>query len=305
MPTLASIVLAGGRGQRLASVTGGVPKQFWAPPGSRSLLEETHARIAPLTDPIRTVTVVDNSHRTYVEALRPRGAMGQFVYQPADRGTAAGLLLAATMVSIGERDAVVVVTPSDHGVQRPEGFRSGILAAAAHVQARPTDVVLLGVQASSAQGDYGWIVPARPPVRGASPVVSFVEKPAPAVAERLFAAGGVWNTMVLVAKVEALFDLYRRHAPDLAAAFELFRFVRPAVREERIARLYQHLPAVDFSRDVLARADGLQCLTWDASIGWTDLGTPERLEAWLTRTRTTREPVRSEPVLEPVIQPAC
>src|SRR5690606_12273857 len=87
MSTLASIVLAGGRGRRLAGVTGGIPKQFWAPPGRRPLLEETLERLAPLSDPAHVVTVVDASHRPYVEMLRRRGVSSSVLYQPADRGT--------------------------------------------------------------------------------------------------------------------------------------------------------------------------------------------------------------------------
>ena len=44
---------------------------------------------------------------------------------------------------------------------------------------------------------------------------------------------------------------------------------------------YPALPVADFSRDLLARASGLQAYVWPATIGWTDLGTPERLGTWL------------------------
>jgi hypothetical protein len=37
---------------------------------------------------------------------------------------------------------------------------------------------------------------------------------------------------------------------------------------------------VDFSRDILARARGLAVSLWPASLGWADLGTPDRLRDW-------------------------
>jgi len=278
-----SVVLAGGRGTRLAGVTGGVPKQFWAPPGGHSLLEDTLERLAPLTDPLHTVTVVDDTHHCYVDPLRARLPIGDVIYQPADRGTAAGVLLATCQVSMCDPGALLVITPSDHGIKNADEFRAGVLAAAAHVRRHRDDVVLLGVEPQSAAGDYGWIVTMRVPDRDTLDVAAFVEKPAAAAAERLFATGAVWNTMVLVATAEAILALCRRYVPDLAAAFEGFRFLSVARRDQQVRSLYEHLPVFDFSSDVLTHASGLQCLPWRASIGWTDLGTPDRLAAWLGR----------------------
>ena len=49
-----SVVLAAGSGRRLSDLTGGTPKQFWRPTGSTSLVEETLARLAPISPPERT-----------------------------------------------------------------------------------------------------------------------------------------------------------------------------------------------------------------------------------------------------------
>lgn len=283
MDALWSVVLAAGRGSRLATVTGGVPKQFWSPAGDRSLLEDTIARLAPLSDPSHTLTVVDDAHHRYVDHLQERASIGEVVYQPSDRGTAAGVLLATVVVSTCDPDAVVVITPSDHGVTGDEEFRTGVRDAAGYVARHAGDIVLLGVEPLSAASDYGWIVPAgeRDKDSATSRVAAFVEKPTLPTAERLLAAGAVWNTMVLVARVEAILALYRRCVPDLAGAFESFRFLAPIRRDQHLRRLYEHLPVLDFSHDVLEQASGLHCLAWRSSVGWTDLGTPERLAAWV------------------------
>jgi len=87
-PTLWNIVLAAGAGRRLASVTGGIPKQFWSADGGPSLLEDTLARSAVLAPPERTVIVVDRSHRRFVHALPDVERVERVNYQPRDRGTA-------------------------------------------------------------------------------------------------------------------------------------------------------------------------------------------------------------------------
>src|SRR6187431_331812 len=120
--TLWSIVLAAGAGRRLASVTGGVPKQFWSRYGGPTLLEDTLARIAPLASPDRTVIVVDQTHRTFVDQASALKAFERFLYQPCDKGTAAGVLLGLMPVIAKDPDAIVMLTPSDHGVADPALF---------------------------------------------------------------------------------------------------------------------------------------------------------------------------------------
>ena len=128
-----SLILAAGRGRRLASVTGGLPKQFWAPRGERTLLEHTVDRIADLSPQARIVTVVDRSQRRYAEAINSRTPIGRLAYQAGDRGTAAGVLRGLVEVT-ADPDALVVLTPSDHGVAQPGVFRQGLRDAAGYIR---------------------------------------------------------------------------------------------------------------------------------------------------------------------------
>ena len=276
-----TLVLAAGSGRRLSSVTGGVPKQFWRPQGRASLLEDTLDRLSPLIPARRTVTIVDRSHQQFVTTFANPDGLGEVVYQPEDRGTAAGVLLGLLTITARARDAIVVLTPSDHGVRRPEIYREGLRAAIDSIACNESDVVLLGVEADQPHRDYGWITPARAPQPfEVVKVVTFVEKPPDALANELWVTGAVWNTMVLVARASALVDLFKRHLPGLYAVFA--PAVALASRECRhhFDTLYPMLPPYDFSRDLLSSAAGLSLIVWPSTMGWSDLGTPERLKAW-------------------------
>jgi len=271
-----TIVLAAGAGRRLSAVTGGVPKQFWQASGSDSLLDQTLERFGSLSTPDRTLVVVDERHRPYVERLRR--PVGSIVYQPEDRGTAAGVLLPLTEVPA---EAVVVVTPADHGVVDDRRFREGV-AAGVRLAGQRDAVVVFGVEPDRPCDDYGWIAPGPP--RVTSPfrhVDAFVEKPEISVARQLFASGAAWNTMVVVARAGALWDLFMRTVPDLALIFKAAARVPSSERAGFLAGAYPHLRSCDFCRDVLGRAPRLDTYVWPASVGWTDLGTPERLAHWL------------------------
>ena len=286
-----TVVLAAGAGRRLSSLTNGTPKQFWSPDGGPSLVEQTLLRLAPLAQPATTVTVTQRAHRSHLSALVHRPLLGHVVEQPGDRGTAAGLVAGLAAVAAASSDAQVLVTPCDHGIARPEVLRQGVARATAAVRSGRTDVVLFGVEPDRAAEDYGWITPRSigrwddAPVR---PVAAFVEKPRRREAAALLASGAVWNTMMLVGRVQTLIDLYRRHLPDLTEVFTRAWGLPPDRRDAFLVEKYPHLSVTDLSRDVLTLAEGLVVYTWPASLGWTDLGTPERLEHWTRRPPATR-----------------
>jgi hypothetical protein len=93
--------------------------------------------------------------------------------------------------------------------------------------------------------------------------------------------------MVVVASAKALWRLYRRLMPRLTTVFEMALALRGEQRQEYLQSAYDRLPRADFCRDVLGRARGatrFAVFTWAHEIGWTDLGTPARMRAWLAAT---------------------
>jgi mannose-1-phosphate guanylyltransferase len=276
-----NLILAAGAGRRLASVTGGVPKQFWRANGAPSLLDETIARVLPLAGPARSVVVVDRTHRSHVDAAGLTRWVGDVLYQPEDRGTATGVLLGIVHIAAQSPESIVVLTPSDHGVTSAAAFREGLRAVLPHVTSGRASVVLMGARANRAATDYGWILCGSIPKPGeVVPVERFVEKPGPAEAEALLRSGAVWNTMVLVARASALMELYRRATPALFEAFVTVQRLAGFKRREFFEGLYPTLPRADFSADVLTPARSLSLAVWPEAMEWSDLGTPERLLAW-------------------------
>lgn len=273
-----SLVLAAGAGRRLAAVTGGVPKQFWSPDQGPTLLERTLERTRAFAPPHRTVAVVDRTHVSYVANLRGRAGVHHWIHQPCDRGTAAGVLLGLAYVYRRAPNAVVLLTPSDQGVGRPEIFARGIRRAIDAVQGRRANIVLFGAAPDRFDVDYGWITPGSP--EALAPVAGFVEKPAAGVARSLFASGSVWNTMVLVGRVADLVELFRVYLPDLWSALMGAPFTSDPQRGHQPALDYGTVQSADFSRDVLGMATGLSVSVWPSSMQWSDLGTPDRLAAW-------------------------
>jgi mannose-1-phosphate guanylyltransferase len=291
-----SVILAGGAGTRLAGLTGGVPKQFWHPNGDPSLLEETLARITTLTPPERCVIVIDDAHREYIR----RGALGRarVVAQPDNRGTAAGVLYGLLSVLSIDPQAVVLITPADHGVENPSLFLSAIRKGVRHVSSND-GVLLFGVAPSTAHTDQGWIAVAP----GASPtgvrrVAGFFEKPSLTTAHGLSKLGSLLNTMVIAGRARTLLQLCRERLPDMTACFVGALTLPPNIREAALRAKYPDLPTYDFLRHVLTGATGLLVLRIPEDAGWSDLGTPDRVAKWLA---ARRESVHGSPQRKTVI----
>src|SRR5688500_3661332 len=199
-----TLLLAGGRGSRLNTVTGGVPKQFWSPDGKHAMVERTLARLGTMAAPSRTVTVIGPDQRQYLGALGSVEALGTVLEQPADRGTGVAVLWGLCEILTRDPRAVVMLTPADHAVDSEPEYREGVRLAVRAVAERWLSPVLFGVTPSRPAPDYGWIVPAASGDAGDQRlfrnVMAFAEKPTGPEAARLMSLGSLWNTMVLVGR---------------------------------------------------------------------------------------------------------
>lgn len=288
-PSIWAVVLAGGQGRRLEPVTRALhgralPKQFCCLGRDTSLLTETVRRLQP-TVPLERVVVVAEDARAELARRQLGAGAVEVVGQPLDRGTAPGILLPLIRVLARDPDAVVVVAPSDHAIADGEVFRLGIERAARAATRDPRRIVLFGVEADAPRTDYGWIVPGEPletlPGHVLRGVECFTEKPPLARARALQAAGASWNTFVMVGRGLAFLNLFRRRLPETARFFETYARLDPSRRDAWLAAGYEGLARSDFSADVLESARDLALYQWPSTLGWTDLGTPERLFAWL------------------------
>jgi mannose-1-phosphate guanylyltransferase len=305
-----AIVLAGGSGSRLETLTTGgdgrpVPKQFCSLRGGRSLLGDALTRAERVVDADRVVAIVAAEHKRFWEpelaALAPRNVIAQ----PRNRGTAAGILL--PLLSILERDpaAHVVLLPSDHHVESEAVLAVAINVALQSIRSEPDRVILLGITPDAPTSDYGWIVP----VGGASKlqaVERFIEKPEPAVARRLMDVGGLWNSFLIVGRGRSFLDLYARRLPRLLSALAVVAKIPADERPAALEALYQAMPTADFSRDVLQGSEQRLDVLEVPPCGWTDLGTPGRVADCLHETvgvrASTDSSGRSVPVLHRALE---
>ena len=260
------------------------PKQFCRFGEGESLLQMTLVRARRATRSSRLVAVVAESHRAWWQSELHDVPAESVLVQPAPRGTAVALLHAVLHILRHDDDPLIVVHPCDHGVEAEAPLLEALDRAIAAASDRDRDLVLLGASPEHPETEYGWIVPEPGEATRVRRVRGFVEKPSLPAAAALIRQGALWNTFLLAASGRGLLSVFCRSLPQLVNTY-LQTMPRAGWCADSLTRLYASLPVLDFSRDVLERSTDRLRVAGMRACGWTDLGTPARLESWLARRR--------------------
>jgi mannose-1-phosphate guanylyltransferase len=242
----AALILAGGDGVRLRELTRfitghEVPKQFCAVTGDKTLLEETLQRVAMVVREANTTTIVNLQHRRFYDPLVSEIPGARIVEQPRNCGTAAAILHGLCRLDHLGPDSIVSIFPSDHFVDDDSRFMNHVQNAIEVVERSPAATVVLGIQPTAADPSYGWIEPSEFATAGSrlAPVRRFWEKPPTDLAAKLWRAGCLWNSFVLVGRSSQLRMMIARHAPRLYDSFDsAIRAARPHMEMAALEELY-------------------------------------------------------------------
>lgn len=291
-----SIVLAGGEGTRLAPMIRAWlgedrPKQYCTFTGTRSMLQHTVDRADRLAVPHQRLTVVATGHEQVANnQITDRG--GSIVAQPANRDTAPGVFLPLTYVRAADPSATVVIYPSDHFVYPEEQLMDAVRYAVLAVELLEDRLILLGIEPDGVDLDYGYMQLDRYVggygVHSLWHVGRFVEKPERHVAKSLLETPILWNTMIMVAKVETLWKLGAKVLPGMMRLFETFLPTVGSPSESQTLRtIYDAMPARNFSMDFLERISHKVSALDVRDVHWSDWGRPKRIAQCLHKIGKT------------------
>src|SRR5262245_17253926 len=258
------------------------PKQFCSFIGTRSLLQHTLDRADQITPPSQKITVVARDHQQsgWVNGLEEQE--GRVLAQPRNLGTGPGIFLALTYILRTTPDASVVLFPSDHFIYPEEPFLDVVRVSLELTEALTQRLIVLGVSASRAELDYGfiqigddlgWIKGHR-----LNAAEHFWEKPNADLSRQMLASRALWNTFILTFKADFLWSLGYRCFPTMMTQLEDFiRTIGTPAEEAALDLLYEGLPYSNFSSDLLEIVpEEIAVLELDGVL-WSDWGRPERI----------------------------
>jgi mannose-1-phosphate guanylyltransferase len=282
MDNVWAVVLAGGEGTRVAALTKGeteeaVPRQYRSFDRSEPMVRWAVRRARSLVPPSRIAVVVTEAHREYWEPEVADLPPENIIVQPRNRGTAPGILLPVLEIFFrSRRTAELVFLPADHYVAAEGVLRESLFQAIRAARAEDRPVVLLGMPSEEPDTDLGWILPLPGPERVR--VAAFVEKPDAETATELLRLGALASSLMLAAQASRLLELYATALPSLLNAF--VPVILDGSDPKALSVLFDQIPRLDFSKDVLERCPGGLAVLSVPPCGWIDLGTPSRVERY-------------------------
>ena len=274
---LHAVVMAGGSGTRFwPKSRRNRPKQLLRLYGDATMLQQTVARIAPLTAPERTWIITGEDQAEAVRAQLPDLPARNVVAEPCPRDTAPCVGLAASIVAKADPDGTMIVMPADHVIRPAEKFQATVRAAVSVIDADPTAFVTFGIKPTHAETGYGYIERGEPLGNPGGialhKVAQFREKPDRETAERFVADGRfAWNSGIFLWRARAILDALQAHRPGLATALgRIGEELGTPGEAAAIAREYPGLEKVPIDKAVMEKAPNVRVL--EVIYDWSDVG---------------------------------
>jgi mannose-1-phosphate guanylyltransferase len=123
------------------------------------MLRHTLLRAERMIPPERLLIILTQPHLPYARLELYDRPPDTLIVQPHNRETGPGILLPLLHIAQRDPEAVVVLLPCDHFVQEEGRFMAAVGHAATFISGHPERPVLLGVEPTGPEIEYGWIEP--------------------------------------------------------------------------------------------------------------------------------------------------
>lgn len=271
-----AVIMAGGSGTRLWPVSRqSSPKQMIKLIGEQSLFQSTVQRLVGLFPIERILVVTVEEQAETLKAQAPSIPAENFILEPAPRGTASVIGLAAAVLRKRDPSPIMIVLPSDHYIRNRDLFYM-LLRIALDV-AEKEYLVTLGITPTYPATVYGYIQRGELlPEKFAYPayqVLKFKEKPEEAQARKMIETGDhSWNSGMFVWRVDTILAEIFRQMPDLHAILNQIEAAWGTDQQESVLKdLWPTLENETIDYGVMERAEKVAVLP-AGGLEWSDIG---------------------------------
>lgn len=271
------VIMCGGIGSRFWPFSRvEQPKQFLDFLGiGRSLLQLTYDRFSKIIPKERIFISTNAAYTDLVKEQLPDIDENNILAEPARRNTAPCIAWAAYHIRNIDKDANLVVTPSDHIILKEGEFKEAITRSLDFT--RENNVLLtLGIKPNRPETGYGYIQIDDNVNDNFYTVKTFTEKPELELAKVFVETGEFyWNSGIFFWNVNTLIEALEKYQPLLAATLQNGDFMRYGDERNFIEKHFPFCPNVSIDFAIMEKADNVYVQL--ADMGWSDLGTWESL----------------------------
>ncbi len=279
-----AVILAGGVGSRFWPFSRELePKQFMKIIGETSLLQATVERVKGQVCPKNIFIITNNIYFYEVKAqvAKFRIPDENIILEPQAKNTAPAVGLCARLISRVDKDAVLIVLPSDHYIRKLGNFKSTLKEATAC--AKDNLLVTIGIKPTAPSTGYGYIETGdRFQVLGsrfsACRVKKFLEKPTLDKAKKYFKDKSYyWNSGMFIWKATVFLEEVKKYLPKLYANLQMINFVND------ISKIWPRIDSVSVDYGIMERSKRIALIP--SNFYWTDLGSWDALAQILPKDK--------------------
>ena len=272
------VIMAGGVGSRFWPMsTQEKPKQFIDVLGcGKSLLQLTVDRFNGIVSDENIWVVTNANYASLVKEQLPMVPENNILLEPCRRNTAPCIAYVSWKIKKTDKDANIVVTPSDHIVLNTTEFQR-IITESLNFVNESDAMVTLGITPNRPETGYGYIEAdlqeSTSRYKELYRVDSFHEKPDLDTAKTYLSQKNYfWNAGIFVWNVETIINAFRIYQPSMARIFESLTpvFNTPQEQEE-VNKLFPDCDNTSIDYAIMEKADDIY--VHPANCGWSDLGT--------------------------------
>ena len=272
------VIMAGGVGSRFWPMsTAEKPKQFIDVLGiGRSLLQLTFDRFEGVCPPENVWVVTNQHYKGIVKEQLPEIPETNILCEPCRRNTAPCIAYVSWRIKSKDKNANIVVSPSDHIVMNSEEFRR-VICQCLNFTNETDAIVTLGMKPNRPETGYGYI---QADLSSSSPrnkeifrVDSFREKPDFATAEKYIKNKSYfWNSGIFIWSVNTIVNAFRVYQPAISKIFESLLPIYGTLQEqEEIDKRFPECESISVDYAIMEKAE--EIFVCPADFGWSDLGT--------------------------------
>lgn len=269
------MLMAGGVGSRFWPVsTAAHPKQFRDLLGKgETLIQTTFKRLAQLVPQENIYILTNEAYEGLVQEQLPGVKEEQIVLEPVMRNTAPAVLLAALKVHKKNKDAVMIMAPSDHWIEDDAKFCADV-ETAFEAARKGESIITLGIRPTLPNTGFGYIKYDPQEKVKVKPVEVFTEKPSYELAKQFINSGDhLWNAGIFIWSVEYIIWSFQKNLPEMYRIFSGESDLLNTSAEKKFVKdTYPAAENISIDYGILEREKGTVYVI-PASFDWNDLGT--------------------------------
>jgi mannose-1-phosphate guanylyltransferase len=290
-----AVIMAGGIGSRFWPMsTSKFPKQFHDMLGTgKSLLQKTFNRFQKIIPAENIFISTNKKYEDLVLEQLPEISKNQILLEPVMRNTAPCIAYASHKIHSINKDAVMVVAPSDHWIDNENEFIDNINTSFEACATNPV-LMTLGIKPSNPNTGYGYIKYDISDDNKIKKVLDFTEKPDLETAKKFLDQGNyLWNAGIFIWSSKTIIKEFEKNLPQVNSLF--LKGVNIYNTPSEKGFIEEHYPkseniSIDFG--VMEKSENVYVLP--VNFGWNDLGTWSSLHKKLDKDKNQNSVVNAQ-----------